>query len=411
MALKTIEFSSDGARADWLLTPEAVRHQTRAVYEAGLSGQLAHFTIDKSRIDEAARLVCDITRKTYPDLVVPPHSRWRHFDLGGKDRWQPVARQIVGDKQERARIECELAITSVLLDAGAGALWSYHDPDVGRFARSEGLALASLNLFVSGAFSSNPDQKLLADAAGLSAFSPEKLAEGFQVRPDNPLEGLEGRTQLIASLGDAVTRMPKVFGETNPRLGNIADYLISLSEDGKLPARMILITVLHALGRIWPGRIELAGRNLGDTWPHQAAPNGGLLPFHKLSQWLSYSLFEPLQRCGIDITGQSALTGLAEYRNGGLFIDTGVLVPRDESVLGATLQPSSECVVEWRALSVALLDEVALRVRATLELDETRLPLASVLQGGTWAAGRLVANEKRKNGPPPIEIESDGSVF
>ena len=46
------------------------------------------------------------------------------------------------------------------------------------------------------------------------------------------------------------------------------------------------------------------------------------MPLHKLSQWLAYSLIEPLQRAGIAVTDIDGLTGLAEYRNGGLFIDT-----------------------------------------------------------------------------------------
>ena len=55
----------------------------------------------------------------------------------------------------------------------------------------------------------------------------------------------------------------------------------------------------------------------------------GLVPLHKLSQWLAYSLIEPLQQAGFTVADIDGLTGLAEYRNGGLFLDTGVLVLRD----------------------------------------------------------------------------------
>ena len=55
----------------------------------------------------------------------------------------------------------------------------------------------------------------------------------------------------------------------------------------------------------------------------------GLIPFHKLSQWLAYSLIEPLQAAGIAVTDIDGLTGLAEYRNGGLFVDAGVISLRD----------------------------------------------------------------------------------
>ncbi len=80
----------------------------------------------------------------------------------------------------------------------------------------------------------------------------------------------------------------------------------------------------------------------------------GLVPLHKLSQWLSYSLIEPLQWAGIEVTDIDGLTGLAEYRNGGLFIDTGVLTLRDPAAAQREHTVDSELVVEWRALTVAL---------------------------------------------------------
>ena len=105
------------------------------------------------------------------------------------------------------------------------------------------------------------------------------------------------------------------------------------------------------------------------------------------------------------------LTGLAEYRNGGLFVDGGVLVPKHESVVTEAHGPGSEVIVEWRALTVALLDRLAERVRDQLGLDAQRFPLAKVLEGGTWHAGREIARELREDGTPPIRIESDGTVF
>ena len=134
------------------------------------------------------------------------------------------------------------------------------------------------------------------------------------------------------------------------------------------------------------------------------------MPFHKLSQWLSYSLVEPLEEAGIAVTALDQLTGLAEYRNGGLFMDTGVLLPRDPDLPARPLRPDDEAVVEWRALTVALLDRLAEGVRTALNRDSVSLPLAAILQGGTWAAGRRLAGELR-GGLPPLTIDSDGTVF
>jgi hypothetical protein len=391
--------STEAETARWLLTPEAVRSQSRALFEAGLDGKLAHFSVHMDKLPAAAELVCDVIGANYPSLQVPPHARWRHFVFDGGDRWAAYADAHLKDPKERARTECELAIISVLLDAGAGPRWRYTDARTGKaWTRSEGLALASLEMFISGAFAT--DQ--------LDAFDAGKLADGFQVTDGNPLEGLEGRAALIARLGQAVASAHGVF--CGGRVGAIADYLHAQAHDGKLQARDILVTLLEALGPIWPGRLEKAGLNLGDTWAHPLAPHG-LVPFHKLSQWLTYSLFEPMQRLGLEITGQNALTGLAEYRNGGLFVDAGVIVLRDPAKAGQPQLPSSELVVEWRALTVALLDEVAKLVRERLGKTEQEMPLASVLEGGTWAAGRRIASELRTGGGPPIAIVSDGSVF
>jgi hypothetical protein len=136
-----------------------------------------------------------------------------------------------------------------------------------------------------------------------------------------------------------------------------------------------------------------------------------MVPFHKLSQWLAYSLFEPLERAGLSIKRPGALTGLPEYRNGGLLVDLGALVPKHPAVTTASHAAGDEVIVEWRALTVALLDRVADRVRDKLGVTADQMPLARILEGGTWAAGRAVAAELRPGGRPPIAVASDGTVF
>jgi hypothetical protein len=161
--------------------------------------------------------------------------------------------------------------------------------------------------------------------------------------------------------------------------------------------------------------LTLDGVALGDCWKHSALKTNdatnGLVPLHKLSQWLAYSLIEPLQWADIKVTDIDGLTGLAEYRNGGLFIDTGVLALRDPAAVQRQHSVDSELVVEWRALTVALLDRLADVVRARLKMDRETLPLARILQGGTWTAGRNVARQLRPDGGPPLKIVSDGTVF
>lgn len=409
------DLPAERALAATLLNAAAVRERCRMVFDAGRNNALAHFRLHLDKLGPTADFVLDTMRAAYPTLAIPYHSRWRHFGVGGVDRWAKLAPRSAADAREQLRVQFELAITSVLLDAGAGPRWRYREAGGGEYTRSEGLAVASFHLFASGVFSSAAHAPLRADAAGLAAFTEDQLAAAFQVGAGNPLEGLAGRAALMRRLGEAVQSQPAVFGAERPRLGALADHLIALSREGQLPATAILETLLTALGPIWPGRITLGGLALGDVWRHSRVRTNDatdqLLPLHKLSQWLSYSLVEPLEQAGIRVSGLDGLTGLAEYRNGGLFIDSGVVEAREPRLLHEALPADSEAVVEWRALTVILLDEIAKPIREKLGLDAISLPLAKVLEGGTWAAGRRIAREKRADGTPPLNIISDGTVF
>lgn len=116
------------------------------------------------------------------------------------------------DTQERTRRLIDLFLVSVLLDAGAGNKWSYKSKESGKFySRSEGLAVASLEMFKAGAFSSNPNQPHQVDSAGLKKLTPEILAKGMQVSDSNPMSGLDGRTGLLLRLAGALENR-ELFG-------------------------------------------------------------------------------------------------------------------------------------------------------------------------------------------------------
>jgi hypothetical protein len=401
-----------------LLNAGAVRERAHRMLGLALEDRLAHLRVDLSRLDGAVDLVLATTRKAYPSLEVPFHSRWRHFVVDGEDRWAALAASAGWrDQAARGRAEIDLAVISVLLDAGAGPHWHYRDAASGRrIGRSEGLALASLAMFAQGAFSGVAGEPLRADASALAGLTRERLAEGLQVAADNPLDGLDGRVALLRRLGDVVAADPAVFGRADAaRPGGLLDHLSASSRAGAITAPAILEELLHRLGRIWPSRLSLAGVPLGDCWRHPALvttdATSTLVPLHKLSQWLAYSLIEPLQRAGLTVADIDGLTGLAEYRNGGLLVDAGVLVLRDARDGQRAHDVGSLLVVEWRALTVALLDRLAQQLRTRLGLDAEAFPLARVLQGGTWAAGRLIARERRADGSPPIKVVSDGTVL
>ncbi|MBW4465180.1 MAG: URC4/urg3 family protein [Pegethrix bostrychoides GSE-TBD4-15B] len=431
----TLDSAKSGlAAVQYLRSPQAIRERCGELFKLCLDDQL-QFRCDLSQLDAVADYVIQVIQQNYPDWQVPFHSRWRHFQAGGIDRLAQLAPRWQQDPLEYARIQFDLAVTSVLLDAGAGTAWRYREPATGKlFQRSEGLAVASYDLFLSGSFSSGPT-RLMADAAGLQNLTVAALSQGFQLSESNPLVGLEGRLKLLQQLGLALAEAPALFGTTDPRPGGLVDYLTARALGGQMGGQMggqisatdVFAAVLAGFSPIWPGRVTLAGENLGDVWQHSKLPiqppdqlpdqplgislGSQLVPFHKLSQWLTYSLLEPLQQLGFEITNLDQLTGLAEYRNGGLCLDLGLLQPKQPDILSQPHRPDAEVIVEWRALTILLLDQIAAKIREKLDLDANSLPLVKVLEGGTWAAGRKIAATLRADGRPPLQIISDGTVF
>jgi len=380
----------------YLRTPAAIRERAEKMLTYVEDGKSSWFALDGNGLEAAVQATLEVTRKRFPNPSdIPFHSRWRQFEAGGRDRWAALAERLKGlPKEEIARRRMDLAVVSVLLDAGAGPAWSYREPGTGEtYARSEGLGVASIQMFANGAFSRDAKgDPLRVDAERLAALAPADIAMGFQVRAHNPLTGLEGRAELLRKLG----------GVGLPRPGALFDIVAPGSGGGsEVKAASILAAVLDKLSPIWP-------LPMGDVWPHPAI---GLVPFHKLSQWLSYSLVEPLQDAGLNVVELDQLTGLPEYRNGGLLIDAGALRPKQRALLEKTFAAGDEPIVEWRALTVALLDRIAEHVRLHLGLDAARLPLVKVLEAGTWFAGRALAAERRPGGGPPIAVASDGTVF
>lgn len=408
------------AAAD-LRTTVAVRERCGQLLARARDGRSDWFTLEPSGLKDAADFVAEITRRRFARLrEIPFHSRWRHFEAGGVDRKAQLDKLLApAARTERARAMIDLTVVSVLLDAGAGPDWKYTEPATGQvLTRSEGLAVASFHAFTAGLFSSHRDRPLQVDAAGLRGLVTDHLAAAFQVSESNPLVGLEGRAILLRRLGEVMQEQPEVFGE-DYRPGGLFDLILGTAGPDVPPtadvaAHDILSHLLMSLSGIWPAANAIASVPLGDCWRHHAVRGEGLtdgwVPFHKLSQWLTYSLLEPFQWSGARLHGLEALTALPEYRNGGLLLDAGALKLRDPALAAHVWQPGDELIVEWRALTVALMDELAHGVRHNLHTDESHLPLACVLEGGSWAAGRELA-QQRRGGLPPLRVASDGTVF
>lgn len=395
----------------------------------------------------------DLQRDYAPDYQsIPPHGRWQHFDVGGRPRVNQLLLSWPStiDAQERTRRLIDLFLVSVLLDAGAGTKWSYKSKESGKvYSRSEGLAVASLEMFKSGMFSSDPTEPCQVDGAGLKKITVETLAKGMQHSEQNPLTGLEGRASLLAKLSEALNNQ-ELFG-VDARPGNmlgqydliapfflvvhrfrkhtdsVPDYLLShpstlASSVPIVPLPTLWSVLMDGLASIWPpSRTQIDGVSVGDAWPCSDLPHSppaqpweGIAPFHKLTQWLCYSIMVPMSKLmNIHFAGSELLTGLPEYRNGGLLIDMGLLTLKDQDMQrgieayreNAQIkgQPNVEVVplfktdddviVEWRALTVGFLDELLPEVNQQLGLKgDEKLSLAQMLEAGTWKVSSLQAN-------------------
>ena len=403
-----------------LASPKIVRERAARIFERSSDDAPAsRLRIRMDKLEVATEYVVAEILRNYPTLQIPPHSRYEHLRAGGRDRIRELDDVIAElGPVERARAKTDLVIVAVLLDAGAGAQWSYTE-DGKSYARSEGLAVASYQMFRSGMFSSDAGHPCRVDANRLSKLTADDLRKGFQVSDSNPMVGLEGRAELLKKLGDSCRTQREFFGAAGDggaaRPGYLVDYAFSQAKGDRVSAVTVLRALLHGLSGMWPPRAVVGGVAFGDVWHSPLLGDQPsfetLMPFHKLSQWLAYSLFEPFAEAGLVFYDERELTGLPEYRNGGLLLDLGVLELRDPADATRKHGPDSPLIIEWRALTIALLDRLAARVRGKLDKSESEMPLTQILQGGTWLAGRRIAAEKRPGATPPLDIESDGTVF
>ncbi|KAF9072611.1 hypothetical protein BDP27DRAFT_1417957 [Rhodocollybia butyracea] len=413
-------------KAAYLRTLPSIRERCGRVFELAKGGKLEYFDYHADKEEDVTEFCLNIILRDFGTdySKIPPHGRWRHFDLG-RSRVEPLLAKWDGSKEASKRL-IDLFVVSVLLDAGAGKDWAYHEKSSGeKYSRSEGLAICSLHMFDEGLFSSQSDQPHRVDAAGLSKITVEAVAQHMQVSSLNPLVGLEGRTSLLRNLSNALSTDSELFG-SDGRPGNMLDFLERESKmEGStrlVPLAALWHVLINGLNPIWPAsRTKLAGVSLGDVWPCGALNDSSttegddLVPFHKLTQWMTYSLVEAITHTmKWKFVGMEDMTGLPEYRNGGLLLDLGVLtlkpdvLPIDETSGLPKASSSDPAIVEWRALTRSH------RGRHPFEtgINPDQLNLAQVLESATWKGGREIAKQKRPtSGGPPLELESDGTVF
>lgn len=412
--------------AQYLKTIKSVRERCNLITPKLESNELNNFDVDMNKMDDVALYVSSLIQRDFAGQYdkIPPHGRWQHFEVNGVKRIHELIKEWENnqkiDKNEQCKRLIDLFTVGVLVDAGAGTKWKYIEPTTGESCnRSEGLAVAALDMFKNGLFSSTNEQKV--DSKGLTNLSLDEMAKGFQVseEADNPMQGLEGRYNVLTRLGTALENT-EYFPNNRP--GDLIDKVIN--SKNQVDVVQMWDQLMKSLLPIWPeGRTKLNGETLGDAWYCKVVDC--IVPFHKLTQWLCYSLIVPMKRVlGVEFINENIQTGLPEYRNGGIFVDLGVLKLKDSVIETEprinnipTFTPDSDVIVEWRVATVVLLDILLPKVNSHLGINEkengaAQLSLAQLLEAGSWKAGRELSKEKRPDtSDPPIQIVSDGTVF
>ena len=283
---------------------------------------------------------------------------------------------------------------------------------------------------------------------GLVALTTDEFKKHFQVTEKNPIVADASRVELLNRVGSSLLALPKFFGpdgrpgalvgEYSARpplmvlsLTKALDYLLeNRSGPKQLDFDFLWPLLQELLLPSWPkDRTHVRGVPVGDSWPLEtlARANGPsdtlcIQPFHKLTQWLAYSLTVPFIRVlGFEWKNMDRATGLPEYRNGGLFIDLGVLKLKDETLkrgqesskqITPSFAASSDVIVEWRAMTVALLDELHTLIGERFQSQGVSLSMPQMLEAGTWKGGReLAAKLRPQTKSSPILIEGDGTLF
>ena len=290
---------------------------------------------------------------------------------------------------------------------------------------STGLALATFRAFVAGAFSADKAHPCRADAATLRHVDVAALRAMLQGTPQNAIHGLEGRAAVLSRLGQLLpARLSDLVLplRTPAEAGSEAGLGASL----EVTASALFKSLLTALTPAWPSA-PVQGLPAGDVWSHRWAGEAvgadlganlatdlgtdlgtsGWVPLHAAAQALVGALALPLQHAGYGLTGLQTLTASADCNTSALLLAAGVIVPRQQRLLSQTLKLGDEAVIECRALTVTLFDELTEKVSSLLQ------PAS-----GTNAAGLQVAEVVHATaavlaggGAPSLRIAGDGALF
>lgn len=383
----------DGA-AGQLRNPHEIRKRARALLARARAGESGQFTVHDAALKDLTETLTDAIRRNRQEMSSSDADVHAKLDrLLGPAGF--TGRIEKAERAEHARAHVDLAFVTVLLQFEPEVDWEYHESSTGQVSTGlGGAALAAFDAFTGGVFSSDPARPCQVDADGLRNLSGEALARAFQLALSRQSRRLEDRVAFLRRIGETLSRQQGIFGP-GLRPAGLFDSLSGAEQHEFAPtaevgAHDILITLLMTLSPIWPAENTFGEHRLGDCWRLPAARGSGLtdgwMPLHRLGQALTYGLVRAFEHAGLPVRNIEALTPLAEPDGSGLLMDAGVLKPRSRWVSSPVADPA---VVELRALTVALTDELDAPVRRGLDDAYSAMPTAVMLGPEVWRSARL----------------------
>ncbi len=379
------------------------------------NGSLEHVSVDTSKLDQALIRVLETTKQTYPDFQIPPYGVWRQFEAGGVDRWSALASaREFQTADELLAAAADLAILAAYMITRTAAGWTYEDTMAGTVSTGrQAVALAAINMFAAGSFSSDVSDPFRVDADALIRLETEELAASLQWDAEKDADLLRKLQRHLKRFGEALALRSDLFGEgQSTRPGTL---LVKLGSEGwgSVDATAILDRLLQSLAPLWEGGAAQGDVAFGDSFSYSAMSEPdtkGIVPFHLTAQEMVYSLVEPLAWAGYEVDELDTLSGPTDIEHVALFVQTGVLSFKDEDAQLSDEQAANR-MIETRAVTGALIDRLADMLRKELEVEPEQLPLSCILEGGTSRAGTEIL---RENGPlreKLAKILNPSSVF
>lgn len=146
---------------DFLLSLNSVRERCYKVQEAANRNRLNHFDVDQSKLEEMIQFVILIIKRDFDTpSEIPVYSRWRHFNIGNRQRLHNLMQSWTSLGQsplEQTRKLIDILVVACLMDMKPCQTYVYTEHSTGRvYKRKDGIAIAMLDLFLSGTFSTDP---------------------------------------------------------------------------------------------------------------------------------------------------------------------------------------------------------------------------------------------------------------